>query len=45
VRETLGIVDRAYIVYGGKILMEGYPEEILASKKVREIYLGDDFRM
>jgi lipopolysaccharide export system ATP-binding protein len=45
VRETLGIVDRAYIVYGGRILMEGYPEEILASKKVREIYLGDDFRM
>lgn len=45
VRETLTIVDRAYIVHGGSILMEGYPDEILASRKVREVYLGDNFRM
>jgi lipopolysaccharide export system ATP-binding protein len=45
VRETLGIVDRAYIVHGGRILMEGFPDEILASKKVRELYLGESFRM
>ncbi len=45
VRETLGIVDRAYVVHAGTLLMEGYPEEILASKKVRDIYLGENFRM
>jgi lipopolysaccharide export system ATP-binding protein len=45
VRETLGIVDRAYVVHAGRILMEGYPDEILASKKVRDIYLGENFRM
>jgi lipopolysaccharide export system ATP-binding protein len=45
VRETLGIVDRAYVVHAGAILMEGYPDEILASRKVRDIYLGDNFRM
>ncbi len=45
VRETLGIVDRAYVVYDGRILMEGYPDEILASRKVRDIYLGENFRM
>jgi len=45
VRETLGIVDRAYVVHAGKILMEGFPEEILASRKVRDIYLGENFRL
>jgi len=45
VRETLGVVDRAYIVHAGKILMEGYPEEILESRRVRDIYLGDNFRI
>lgn len=45
VRETLGIVDRAYIVHAGAILMEGYPDDILASREVRDIYLGDNFRM
>jgi lipopolysaccharide export system ATP-binding protein len=45
VRETLGIVDRAYVVHAGRILMEGYPDEILASKKVRDLYLGENFRM
>jgi lipopolysaccharide export system ATP-binding protein len=45
VRETLGIVDRAYVVHAGRILMEGYPDEILASRKVRETYLGENFRL
>jgi lipopolysaccharide export system ATP-binding protein len=45
VRETLGIVDRAYVVHAGRILMEGYPEEVLASRKVRDIYLGENFRI
>ncbi|HVT55523.1 MAG TPA: LPS export ABC transporter ATP-binding protein [Xanthobacteraceae bacterium] len=45
VRETLGIVDRAYVVHSGRILMEGFPNEILASKKVRDLYLGESFRM
>ena len=45
VRETLGIVDRAYIVHAGTLLMEGYPDEILASRKVRDIYLGENFRL
>lgn len=45
VRETLGIVDRAYIVHAGAILMDGYPRDILRNKKVREIYLGENFRM
>jgi lipopolysaccharide export system ATP-binding protein len=38
-------VDRAYVVHAGRILMEGYPDEILASKKVRDLYLGENFRM
>jgi lipopolysaccharide export system ATP-binding protein len=45
VRETLGIVDRAYIVHAGRILMDGRPQDILQSKAVREIYLGENFRM
>lgn len=45
VRETLGICDRAYIVNAGRVLEEGAPEEIAASKKVREIYLGERFSL
>jgi lipopolysaccharide export system ATP-binding protein len=45
VRETLGICDRAYIVSAGKVLEEGPPEAIAASKKAREIYLGDQFSL
>jgi lipopolysaccharide export system ATP-binding protein len=45
VRETLGICDRAYIVNEGKILEEGPPEAIAASKKAREIYLGERFSL
>ncbi len=43
VRETLGIVDRAYIIHDGKILMDGVPSEIIDNTKVREVYLGETF--
>ena len=43
VRETLDIVDRAYIIYDGKILMHGIPSEIIDNTKVRELYLGETF--
>ena len=45
VRETLDIIDRAYILHGGSVLMEGTPKEIVASKEVRKVYLGDNFSM
>ena len=44
VRETLEIVDRAYIISEGKVLMEGSPQKIIADEMVRKIYLGDTFR-
>jgi len=43
VRETLGIVDRAYIIHDGRVLMEGKPDEIVAHEDVRRVYLGDSF--
>jgi len=43
VRETLKIVDRAYIVYDGNILMSGTPKEITAHKEVKRVYLGENF--
>jgi len=45
VRETLGICGRAYIVNQGTILASGNAEEILANPDVREVYLGQDFRL
>jgi len=45
VRETLGLVDRAYIVHSGSILMEGDPDEIVHNEKVRRVYLGEEFRL
>lgn len=45
VRETLGSCDRAYIVNDGRIIAEGTPEQILANEHVRDIYLGNQFRM
>jgi len=45
VRETLGLVDRAYIVHSGSILMEGEPDEIVESEQVRQVYLGEEFRL
>ena len=43
VRETLKIVDRAYIVYDGTILMSGTPDEIMNHEEVRRVYLGENF--
>ena len=45
VRETLAIVDRAYILHDGGVLMEGTPAEVVADKEVRRVYLGADFRL
>lgn len=45
VRETLEIVDRAYILHDGKVLMSGSPEEVVENENVRRVYLGDSFRI
>ncbi len=45
VRETLDIVDRAYILHDGAVLMEGDPSEIVAHKDVRRVYLGERFSL
>lgn len=45
VRETLDIVDRAYILHNGEILMEGTPADIISSKDVRRVYLGERFTL
>ena len=45
VRETLGLTDRAYIVYAGEILTEGSPEDIVNNPDVRRLYLGEEFRL
>lgn len=45
VRETLGLTDRAYIIYSGEVLMEGSPDEIVSNPDVRRLYLGEEFRL
>jgi lipopolysaccharide export system ATP-binding protein len=45
VRETLDLVDRAYILHGGVLLMEGKPSEIVSHEEVRRVYLGDRFSL
>jgi lipopolysaccharide export system ATP-binding protein len=45
VRETLRIVDRAYIIHDGSVLMEGKPQEIVGSEDVRKVYLGERFTL
>ncbi|WP_425100752.1 LPS export ABC transporter ATP-binding protein [Tropicibacter sp. S64] len=45
VRETLEIVDRAYILHDGHVLMSGTPEDVVRNENVRRVYLGDSFRM
>ena len=45
VRETLGICSRAYIIGNGHTLAEGPPDDILQNQEVRDVYLGDNFRM
>ena len=45
VRETLEIVDRAYILHDGKVLMSGTPGDVVQNENVRRVYLGDNFRI
>ncbi len=45
VRETLEIIDRAYIMHDGQVLMEGAPREVVAHADVRRVYLGERFSM
>ncbi|PKY12239.1 LPS export ABC transporter ATP-binding protein [Acidithiobacillus marinus] len=45
VRETLGICERAYILHDGKVLTAGSPQEIVDDPMVRQVYLGDQFRI
>lgn len=45
VRETLGIVDRAYIMNSGELLVSGKPNELINDERARKFYLGEEFRM
>lgn len=45
VRETLGIVDRAYIMNSGELLVSGTPDELVNNERARKFYLGEEFRM
>ena len=45
VRETLGLTDRAYIIYSGEVLREGNADDIINDPDVRRLYLGEEFRM
>lgn len=45
VRETLGIVDRAYIMNNGELLVSGTPDEIVNNERARKFYLGEEFKM
>ncbi len=45
VRETLGLVKRAYIIHEGQLLAEGTPEDIIANEDVRRVYLGEEFSL
>lgn len=43
VRETLGLVDRAYLIHDGKVMIQGRPETIISDPEARRVYLGDTF--
>jgi len=45
VRDTLSITDRAYIINNGEILDEGSPDKLIATPKVKEVYLGEEFKL
>ncbi len=45
VRETLEIIDRAYILHEGRVLMDGTPDEVVEDANVRRVYLGEGFRI
>ena len=45
VRETLEIVDRAYILHEGSVIMNGTPQQVVSNQSVRKVYLGEQFRI
>lgn len=45
VRETLGLVDRAYLIHGGEVMIEGTPETIVNNEDARHVYLGENFSL
>ena len=45
VREALTIIDRAYIIHDGNVLMQGKPKDIINNKLVKKVYLGDTFKI
>ena len=45
VRETLSLVDRAYLIHGGTVMIQGKPEVIMADPDARRVYLGESFSM
>jgi lipopolysaccharide export system ATP-binding protein len=45
VRDTLGLVDRAYIIHNGEIIKTGKPQEIIQDKNVKQVYLGSKFKL
>jgi lipopolysaccharide export system ATP-binding protein len=45
VRETLGICERGYIMNAGEVIASGKPDVLLEDKKVREVYLGENFKL
>jgi lipopolysaccharide export system ATP-binding protein len=45
VRETLGLIDRAYIIHAGEVLTHGRPDDIVANQDVRRLYLGEGFTL
>jgi lipopolysaccharide export system ATP-binding protein len=45
VRETFGLVDRAYLIHGGRVMIQGRPETIMADPDARRVYLGEGFKL
>ena len=45
VRETLSITDRAYLLFEGKILVQGEADHLVNDPEARQLYLGEDFRL
>lgn len=45
VRETFGIIDRAYILYDGHVIRDGFPQDIVKDNRVKKVYLGEDFKI
>ena len=45
VREALTIIDRAYIIHDGNVLMQGKPKDIINNKLVKKVYLGETFKI